>query len=70
MQLIFEEPTGITKVYAEEYGVFHTLKKIRNHTYLKTAPNGNKNTYFYKDDVLQKSDVDAGIIKFSIIRKD
>ena len=39
-------------------------------TYLKTAPNGNKSTYLYKDGVLQKSDVDAGIIKFSIVIKE
>tara|TARA_R110000787_G_scaffold60220_15_gene136652 strand:+ start:2478 stop:3062 length:585 start_codon:yes stop_codon:yes gene_type:complete len=70
VQLIFEEPIGITKVYAEEYGLFHNLNKNGDHTYLKTAPNGNKNTYHYKNGILQKSDVDAGIIKFSIIRKD
>lgn len=68
-KLFFEEPIGITKVYAEEHGEYHTLKKIAEHTYLKTAPSGHKNTYYYKDGVLQKSDVDAGVIEFSIVRK-
>lgn len=69
IQLVFEEPIGVSKVYAEEHGEFHTIKKIADHTYLKTAPNGHKSKYFYKNGVLQKSDIDAGIIKFSIVRK-
>jgi len=68
-KLSFEEPVGITKIYAEEHGTFHDLKKIAIHTYLKTAPNGHKNTYYYKDDKLQKSDIDTGVITFSIVRK-
>ncbi len=68
-KLFFEEPIGITKVYAEEHGEYHVLKKIAEHTYLKTAPSGHKNTYYYKDGVLQKSEVDAGVIEFSIVLK-
>ncbi len=68
-QLLFEEPIGISKIYAEEHGEFHTLELIDKHTYLKTAPNGNKNTYQYVDGKLYKSEIDAGIIKFSIIKK-
>ncbi len=68
-KLSFEEPVGVSKVYAEEHGEFHDLKKIADHTYVKTAPNGHKNTYYYKDGVLQKSDIDAGVIEFSIVRR-
>ncbi|MDC9721556.1 MAG: hypothetical protein PSN34_02120 [Urechidicola sp.] len=68
-KMFFYEPTDVTKVYAEEHGEFHELKKNGPHTYLKTTPNGHKSTYYYKDGKLQKSDIDAGVIKFSIIRK-
>ena len=69
VQLLFEEPIGIKKIYAEEHGEFHSIKKIEQHNYLKTAPNGHKSTYYYENGVLQKSDIDSGVIKFSIIRK-
>ncbi|WP_298535355.1 DUF6134 family protein [uncultured Algibacter sp.] len=70
IQLVLEEPTGVSKIYAEEHGDFHTIKKIGEHAYLKTAPNGRESKYYYENGVLQKSDVDAGIIKFSIVRRD
>lgn len=70
IQLLFEEPLGVDKIYAEEHGEYHNLRELATHTYLKTASNGNKNTYFYQNGVLRKSDVNAGIIKFSIILKD
>lgn len=70
IQLVFNEPIGITRTYAEEHGNFHSIKKIDEHTYLKTAPNGHESTYYYnKDGKLEKSEVDAGIIKFSIVRR-
>ena len=69
IQLVFDEPIGVTRIYAEEHGDFHTIKKIGEHIYLKTSPNGRESTYYYKNGVLQKSDVDAGIIKFTIVRR-
>ena len=69
VELLFEEPIGITKVYSEEQGEFQTIKKVGNHTYLKTASNGHKNTYYYENGVLQKSDVDSGVIAFSMVKK-
>ena len=35
VQLIFEEPSGIDKVYSEETGAFHSLTKIASHSYSK-----------------------------------
>lgn len=67
VQMLFEEPVGLTKIYSEEHGNFHTLKKIKEHIYLKTTSNGHKSTYHYKDGKLQRTDTDAGVIKFSII---
>lgn len=68
-KLLFEEPVGVLKVYAEEHGVFHDLKKVKEHVYLKTTPEGHKSTYYYKNGKLQKSEIDAGIISFSIVLK-
>ena len=70
VQLLFEEPIGITKIYAEEHGLCHSINKTGDHIYVKTASNGHKNTYHYKNGILQKSDLDAGVIAFSIIKKD
>ena len=69
VQLLFEEPIGITKIYSEEQGEFQNLKKVGDHSYLKTASNGHKNTYYYENGVLQKSDIDAGVIAFSMVKK-
>ncbi|PNQ73079.1 hypothetical protein C1T31_08800 [Hanstruepera neustonica] len=70
IQLLFDEPIGVTRIYAEEHGEYHELRELADHTYLKTAPSGKKNTYFYRNGELYKSDVNAGIIKFSIVKKD
>ena len=70
IQLLFEEPKGVSRIYAEEHGEYHELRELGDHLYLKSTPSGKKNTYFYKDGILQKSDVNAGIIKFSIVKKD
>ena len=69
VQLLFEEPKGISKVYGEEQGNFHKLEKTGEHTYLKTTPEGHKNTYYYKDSNLQKAEVHAGVISFTMQRK-
>lgn len=68
IQLLFDEPVGVTHIYAEEHGEYHDLKKITDHTYLKSSSGGKKNTYYYKNGKLQNSDVNAGIIKFSIVK--
>ena len=69
VQMLFDEPVGLTKIYSEEHGNFHTLKKIDNHTYVKTTTSGHKSTYHYQNGELQRTDTDAGIIKFSIVNE-
>ncbi len=68
IRLLFEEPEGISKVYGEEKGNFQKLEKTGDNTYLKTTPEGHKNTYYYKDGHLQKADIHAGVISFSMQR--
>lgn len=69
IQMLFKEPIGLTKIYSEEHGDFHTLKRINEHTYEKTTSKGRKSTYYYENGELKKTVTDAGVIKFSIIRK-
>ncbi len=68
-KLLFEEPIGVSKVYAESFGEYHKLQKVGTGKYVKTATNGHKNLYIYKNGELQRSDVDAGVIEFSIVRR-
>lgn len=67
IQLLFDEPIGVSTIYAEEHGEYHSIRAIADNIYLKKAPNGNTNTYYYQNGRLQKSDVNAGVIKFSIV---
>ena len=69
VQMLFEEPIGLSKIYSEEHGNFHTLKKIADNTYVKTTDSGHKSTYHYQNGELQRTDTDAGIIKFSIVKQ-
>lgn len=67
VNLIFEEPENITKVYAEEYGTFHYLKKICSHLYEKTNHKGKTSSYKYKSGKLLEAEIDTGFISFKII---
>ena len=66
VQLIFEEPTGIDRVYSEETGGFHALRKIGNHIYAKENEKGRESTYLYKNGILHSAKIDAGIIEFEL----
>ncbi|ETN96115.1 DUF6134 family protein [Zhouia amylolytica] len=68
VKLIFEEPKNVNRVYAEEHGEFHSIKRIASNTYLKTSPDGKENTYYYKNGILEKAEIDGGVIKFVIKR--
>lgn len=69
VNLMFEEPENITKVYAEEHGTFHYIKKIDIHTYEKTNHKGKTSIYKYKNGKLTEAEIDAGLISFKIIAK-
>ncbi len=68
IMLLFNEPKNIAKVYAEEHGVFHNLKKIGDQEYLKTSPEGKKNNYKYKNNSLLRAEIHAGIVNFTMVR--
>ncbi len=68
-QLFYEEPQYRTRIYSETNGDFHEMKKVGASKYIKVNPNGRENVYFYKGGYMERCDVDAGMIEFSIIRK-
>lgn len=65
--LFFNEPVNISKVYSDEKGNFHTLKRTGNNQYTKTAPNGHQSVYHYKNGAMVKSEIDAGVISFEMV---
>ncbi|MDR6301549.1 DUF6134 family protein [Mesonia maritima] len=67
VNLMFEEPLTITKVYAEEHGEFHQLKKVAKNIYEKTNSKGKTSLYKYKNGKLVEAEIDAGIISFKIV---
>ncbi|WBL27202.1 DUF6134 family protein [Zunongwangia sp. HGR-M22] len=67
VQLIFEEPIGKSTVYSEETGVFHSLKKIGEHSYAKENEKGRESIFHYKNGILYKAEIDAGIIEFDLM---
>lgn len=64
--LLFKEPKSVSRVYAEEHGVFHSIKASGDGSYIKTDTKGNQSTYHYEQGKLAAADVDAGVIAFSI----
>lgn len=69
VNLMFEEPENVKKVYAEEHGCFHPIKKIASHEYEKTSHKGKNSVYKYKNGELLEAEVDAGLISFKIVAK-
>ena len=68
MQMYFEEPTGISKAYSEEAGSYHTIQSNENEKYSKVNSRGRTNYYFYRDQYLNKIEVDAGIFEIDMVR--
>ncbi|MBK8491642.1 MAG: hypothetical protein IPL49_12355 [Saprospirales bacterium] len=69
IMLLFDEPVGVDKAYSEEGGSFFSLEKDAPFTYQKTNSKGRKTLYQYKNQDLQRVDIDAGIVEFDLIRK-
>ena len=69
VQLYFEEPKNITTCYSEQNGNFNTIIAMGDHVYKKVNASNNENLYYYKNGLLTKATIDAGLIQFEIIRK-
>jgi hypothetical protein len=46
------EPVNITKVYSDNFQSFIEIKKLKEHQYKISFPDGTTNYYYYKDGVL------------------
>lgn len=53
-QIHFEEPSDLTPVYAEFYGDFIKIKKLRNHVYAGVLDD-NRDEYYYQNGALIKA---------------
>lgn len=67
--LLIEEPVTMQYVYSELSGSLHKITALGNHAYLKTNEKGKKNYYYYSNGELDRVKVDAGLLKFEIVRK-
>lgn len=68
VRLFFEEPVGKTRMIAENYGVFGSIKALGNSEY-ETLANGNKNKYTYIDGKLDRAVMHSPIKNYVIKRK-
>jgi hypothetical protein len=66
--MFFEEPVGRTRMIAENYGVFGSIKALGNSEY-ETLANGNKNKYTYTDGKLDRAVMHSPIKNYIIKRK-
>ncbi len=67
--LMFEEPVGVTSLFAEIPGEMQTIEPVGDHSYKKTDSDGHVNHYHYQDGNLVKAEIDGGLIKFDLRRK-
>ncbi|MEO9892518.1 DUF6134 family protein [Aurantibacter sp.] len=68
--LYFKEPVNITHCYSEQDGSFNTLISNGNHSYKKINSKGKENTYYYSNGILDKANIDGGLVKFDIVSRD
>lgn len=68
VRLFFEEPRGKSRMIAENYGVFGSIKALGSSEY-ETLANGNKNKYTYIDGKLDRAVMHSPIKNYIIKRK-
>lgn len=68
VRLFFEEPRGKSRMIAENYGVFGSIKALVSGEY-ETLANGNKNKYTYIDGKLDRAVMHSPIKNYIIKRK-
>lgn len=66
--LVFFEPKNENTSFSEKEGNFHALKHVGNNVYEKTDHKGRINKYYYKNGLLSKAEIDAGLIHFKLLK--
>ncbi|MBK7410711.1 MAG: hypothetical protein IPL49_21820 [Saprospirales bacterium] len=69
LKMIFEEPVGISVVYSEEAGDFNAIKSNELTKYSKINSKGRTNYYYYEEQFLKKIEINTGLVKVEMIRK-
>jgi len=59
------EPVGHKWIYSEIDDIMKPIKSLGNHVYEVTNPkNGHKSKYYYKNGILEKTDIPESIVPF------
>lgn len=66
-KLYFHEPIKGGKVFSERFGEYILIKKIKDHVYSLTLPNGNENLYYYEKGKLVKIAIDRAFYSMDFI---
>ena len=52
LDLYFKEPINVSRVFSNMQAKYLPVKKLKEHVYEVTMPDGHKTTYYYKDQQL------------------
>lgn len=67
IMLFFEEPADLSRIYAEQEGTFHTVRKVGEHSYQKVTTRGRANTYHYQNGRLTRGELTNGLVSFDLV---
>lgn len=67
--LMFVEPLHFDRVFSEVEGEFHRIEQLEKRRYQKLSPDGDKNYYSFDNQGMLEADVDAGIYRFRMKRR-
>jgi hypothetical protein len=67
LSLYSKEPENISRVYSDNFQTFIPIEKTSLHKYKITLPDGNYNSYYYKDGVLVLVEIHHSFYSASIV---
>ena len=70
ISMYFEEPVHLTRCYSEQEGGFNKIIALGDHKYRKINARGKESIFIYKNGVLEKAEIDGGIVSFDMVRKE
>ncbi|WP_291726022.1 DUF6134 family protein [Bernardetia sp.] len=69
ISMYFEEPLKLTRCYSEQEGGFNKIIPLGEHKYKKINARGKESIFTYKNGILEKAEIDGGIVSFDMVRK-
>jgi hypothetical protein len=58
-RILHDEPSGITRIFSENFKKFIPIRELRPHYYELTLPDGNKNFYTYVNGVCTLAEINT-----------